>query len=125
MTPLARTVIAVALLMHGLGMVGGGIWLAVSKGQRQGWGESWLLASTGPTLQSVIAILLWGVSGIAFISAAYAFWTSAPWFDTAIYVGAPTTLLAAVLWAGAVPFGTYIGAVFALAMLVAVLAGLL
>lgn len=123
MTPVVRTVIAAALLMHGLGMLGGGIWLAISKGQRPGWGESWLLAPAGPAVQSVVAVLVWGVSGLAFIAAAYAFWSSAPWFDTTIYIGAPTTLLAVVLWAGAVPFGTYIGAVFAVGMLVAVLLG--
>ncbi len=123
MTPLVRTLVPVALLVHGLGMIGGAVWLAVPKGRHQGFGDSWLLARAGPTIQSIVAVLLWGVSGAAFVGAAYAFWSSAPWLDSAILVGAPTTLLAVALWAGSVPIGAYVGAAFAAAMLAAVLLG--
>jgi hypothetical protein len=123
MTPLVRTLVALALLVHGLGMIGGGVWLAVSKGQQQGWGDSWLLARTGRAVQSVVAVLLWCGSGLAFVAAAYAFWTSAPWLDGAVFVGAPTTFLAVILWAGSVPFGAYIGVAFAAVVLAAVVLG--
>ncbi len=123
MTPLVRTLVPLALLVHGLGMLGGAVWLAVPKGRHQGFGDSWLLARAGRTVQSVVAVLLWGTSGLAFVAAAYAFWSYAPWLDSAILVGAPTTLLAVVLWAGSVPVGVYIGAAFASMMLAAVLIG--
>jgi hypothetical protein len=123
MAPWVRTVVALALLAHGLGMIGGGLWLAASNGRQQGWGDSWLLGRAGRAVQSIVAVLLWCGSGAAFVAAAYAFWASAPWLDTAILVGAPTTLLAVALWAGAVPVGAYIGAVFAAIVLAAVLLG--
>jgi hypothetical protein len=123
MTPLVRTLVSLALLVHGLGMIGGAVWLAVPKGRHQGFGDSWLLARAGRTVQSVVAVVLWGTSGLAFVAAAWAFWSSAPWLDSAILVGAPTTLLAVVLWAGSVPIGSYVGAAFAAAMLAAVLLG--
>jgi hypothetical protein len=123
MTPLVRTLVSLALMVHGLGMIGGAVWLAVPKGRHQGFGDSWLLARAGRTVQSVVAVLLWGTSGLAFVAAAWAFWSSAPWLDSAILVGAPTTLLAVVLWAGSVPIGSYVGAAFAAAMLAAVLLG--
>ena len=83
MTPLVRKLVPLALLLHGLGMTGGAVWLAVPKGRHQGFGDSWLLARAGRTVQSVVAVLLWGTSGVAFVAAAYAFWSSAPWLDSA------------------------------------------
>jgi hypothetical protein len=123
-TPLVRTLVSIALLAHGLGMIGGAVWLALPKGEHKGFGDSWLLARLGRVPQALVAVALWGVSGVAFIFAAYGFWSSASWFSAAIYVGAPTTLLAVALWAGAVPIGAYAGAAFALAMLLAVTLGL-
>ena len=123
MSPTVRLLVTLALFMHGLGMIGGALWLAVPKGDPRGFGDSWLLVRMGRTAQAVIAVLLWGGSGVAFVAAAYAFWTAAPWFDTVVLVGAPTTLVAVALWAGSIPIGAYIGAFFALFMLVAVVLG--
>jgi hypothetical protein len=119
-TPLVRTLVSIALLMHGLGMIGGAVWLALPKGEHRGFGDSWLLIRLGRVPQEIIAVVLWGTAGVSFVAAAYGFWSSASWFSTAIFVGAPATLAAVALWAGAVPVGTYIGAAFALAMLLAV-----
>ena len=123
MSPLVRLLVALALLVHGLGMIGGGVWLAVPKGRHQGFGDSWLLVRAGGVVQAIVAVVLWCGSGVAFVAAAYGFWTSAVWFDSAIWVGAPTTLVAVGLWAGAVPIGAYIGAVFAAFTWVAVILG--
>ena len=66
-------------------MLGGAFWLAVPKGEVQGFGESWLWPA-GRIVQAFVAVLVWGVAGIAFVAAAYGFW-GCPWLASAIWVG--------------------------------------
>lgn len=115
-----RYLISGAFLMHGLGMLGGAIMVALvgEAAERNGFGQSWLLSKGGAALQSTLGVLIWGAAGAGFVAAAAGFYLDQAWWTNAAWVGAPATLLAIALWAGAVPPGTYAGGALAVATIV-------
>lgn len=112
---LVRYVVSLAFLMHGLGMTGGVYFVFANR--------SWLLSAIGGGRATMLIIgLLWVISGIAFIGSAWGFFQGAEWWRAWAAVAAPTSLAGIILWAGAVPPGTYVGAALDLAVIVYLLA---
>ncbi|HSK47423.1 MAG TPA: hypothetical protein VLA05_05390 [Coriobacteriia bacterium] len=114
-----RWAVPLAFAAHGLGMIGGVYFVFATR--------SWLASALGDgallTAARVFVAILWIVSGIAFVAAGWGFYKDTEWWRTAAWIGAPTTILGVGLWAGEIPPGTYVGAVMAVAVVIALLAG--
>jgi hypothetical protein len=96
--------------MQGLGMLGGVYFVATSQG--------WLAKALGGeggvvTAARVLVGLMWLVSGVLLVGAAWAFFKDLEWWRTWAVYGAPLSAAAIVLWAGGtLPPGAYAGALF-------------
>lgn len=75
---LVKILIAGVLLLHGLGHGGAiGALIAIDRGVPSGkWlaARSWLFPRLNPRVAELIAIILWTLSLVGFISAALSFW---------------------------------------------------
>jgi len=106
-----RWLVPLAVAAHAIGMIGGVYFVFTTK--------SWLLGTGMPA--RVLVALLWVVSGVLLLAAAWGFYTQTAWWPTTALVGAPLSFLGIVLWAGAIPPGTYVGAALDVAIVVYVL----
>ena len=110
----SRWLISAAFLVHGIGMLGAGLTLPMAiRKTDSGFGHSWFFERCGTQVEAVAGTILWGLAGIGFIGAAVGLFMSQNWWVLFAWVGAPATLLAVLLWFGAVPMGTYAGGVLA------------
>ncbi len=114
MDTISLYLIAAAFGLHGIGMLGSALTLplAIQKSEK-GFGHSWLLARFGTQVEAVAGSIIWGLAGIGFLVAGIGLALGASWWEMGAWLGAPMTIIAIVLWFGAVPMGTYVGGVLA------------
>jgi hypothetical protein len=116
-TDLFRWAAFLAVLVHGIGMVGGVYFVWATRG--------WLanaLPTRALTLARVVVAILWAVSGVLLIGAAWAFFRDLAWWRPWALLGAPLSLAGILLWAGRdLPPGTYVGAALDVAVVAFVL----
>ncbi len=106
--------IIAAFALHGAGMLLSGLTLPMAtRAEKQGFGHSWLLSRFGTETESLIGTIVWGLAGIGYLVAAIGLLLGAGWWVYGAWLGAPLTMVAVLLWFGAVPMGTYLGGVLA------------
>lgn len=119
MTDTWAWLIPAACLVHGLGMVGGAYIVFTTPG--------WLLAVVPARLEApvkALVALVWVVSGLAFVAAAWGLFRETGWRRTAMWLAAPTTIAGVALWVSRrLPPGVYVGAAGCMAAIVALARG--
>ena len=84
-----------------------------SDGGKATFGHSWLLSRLGTEKEVLIGTILWGLAGLGFIIAGAGMALQVSWWAWGAWLGAPLTIVAIVLWFGAIPSGTYAAGVLA------------
>ncbi|MBE0475637.1 MAG: hypothetical protein IBX62_00845 [Coriobacteriia bacterium] len=106
-----KTIVAAAVGLHGLGMVGG-VYLVFTT-------RSWLArVSPGGIVLAGFVATLWAASGLLLVGGAWGYYSGAEWFRAWLLAGAAISLAGIILWAGRIPPGTYVGALLDVAVIV-------
>ena len=123
---MAKIVIAVVLLAHGIGHVLGPLQVAKVANVNPTWaGDSWLLTGvTGQTVSNVVGLVLWVAAMVGFVASAAVVmgWLPAAWWVPLAVGSSIVSLVAIALFPAAFPAtSTIAAAVVDVAVLVAVL----
>lgn len=112
-----RYLISAAFVLHGLGMLGAGLYLPIAMRSEGDFGRSWLLSRWGERFSAITGTILWGLAGLGMMGAGVGLFLGASWWTAFGWLGAPATILAIALWFGAVPMGAYAGGILAALLL--------
>jgi hypothetical protein len=109
-----RIVLALVLFAHAVGHILGPLQLLGISNVKSAWqGDTWLLSGLGPTLNQVLGVVLWSVAmaGFLAIAALVMNWLPADWWAPLAIGSAVLSLVSVVLFPGALPTLSLVGAV--------------
>ncbi len=115
---LLKLLVASAFLVHGLIMLYVAVTFLLPEEarkikERSRFFDGWMPYS----LEVVVALMTWGVSGALFVIASVGYWWRFDWWGSVATVASFETLAAVLLWLGVIPPSTYCGAALALGVL--------
>jgi hypothetical protein len=109
-----RIVLALVLFAHAVGHILGPLQLLGISNVKSAWqGDTWLLSGLGPTLNQVLGVVLWSVAMAGFLATAALVlnWLPADWWAPLAIGSAVLSLVSVVLFPGALPTLSLVGAV--------------